>query len=63
MATIAFVLSIVIGAIHIWLDRTAFNIGLGGTGEIVAIVAIWFLQRRDVQRLYRPPVAELEAAA
>jgi branched-chain amino acid transport system permease protein len=63
MATIAFALAIVIGAIHIWLDRTAFNIGLWGAGEVVAIVAIWFLQRRQVQQLYRPRLAELEAAA
>jgi hypothetical protein len=63
MATIAFALAIVIGAIHIWLDRTAFNIGLWGAGEIIAIVAIWFLQRRHVQQLYRPRLGELEAAA
>jgi hypothetical protein len=63
MATVAFALSIVIGAIHIWLDRTPFNIGLWGGGEAAAIVALWFLQRRHVQQLYRPLLGELEAAA
>ena len=63
MATVAFALSIAVGAIHIWLDRTAFNIGLWGGGEVVAIVTLWFLQRRSVQQLYRPQIGELEAAA
>jgi hypothetical protein len=63
MATIAFALSIVVGAIHIWADRTAFNISLWGAGGAVAIVSLWFLQRRYVQQLYRPKLTELEVAA
>jgi len=53
VATVAFALSIPIGAVHIWPDRTAPNIGLWGGDIAIAIVAILFLQRRDVQRLYQ----------
>jgi branched-chain amino acid transport system permease protein len=52
MATVAYALSIPLAAIHIWLDPTPGNIAMLGAGIVIAIVAIGFLQRRDVQRLY-----------
>jgi uncharacterized membrane protein (DUF2068 family) len=62
MATAAFALSIPLAAIHIWLDRTAGNVALRGAGIAIAIVAIWFLQRRDVQGLYQPRLGKPEVA-
>ena len=53
IATVAFALSIPVGALHIWLDRTLPNIALWGGAIAIAIVAILFLQREDVQALYR----------
>jgi uncharacterized membrane protein (DUF2068 family) len=53
IATVAFALSIPIGALHIWLDRTLPNVALWGGAIAIAIVAVLFLERRDVRRLYR----------
>jgi branched-chain amino acid transport system permease protein len=53
IATVAFALSIPVGALHIWLDRTLPNVALWGGLVAIAIVAVLFLQRLDVQRLYR----------
>ncbi len=63
MATVAFGLSIPLAAVHIWLDHTPGNIAMWGGGIVVAIVAIWFLQRRDVQRLYQSRLGQPEVAA
>ena len=53
MATAAFALSIPIAALHIWLDRTFPNVAQWGGNIAIAIVAILFLQRCKVQRLYQ----------
>jgi len=63
IATLAFALSIPIAALHIWLDRTQFNIALWGACIVIAIVAIAFLRRRRVQQLYAPRLGEQEALA
>jgi branched-chain amino acid transport system permease protein len=63
MATAAFGFSIPLAAFQIWLDPTTGNIALRGAGIVIAIVALWFLQRRDVQRLYQPRLGQPEAAA
>jgi len=52
IATVAFALSIPIAALHIWLDRALPNVAPWGGDIAIAIVAILFLQRRQVQRLY-----------
>jgi branched-chain amino acid transport system permease protein len=62
IATVAFSLSIPIAALHIWLDRALPNVALGGGEIAIAIVAILFLQRRQVRRLYRG-LSDKEAAA
>ena len=63
MATVAFALSVPLAVFHAWLDRTAGNVALRGVGIVIAIAAIWFLQRRDVQQLYQPRLAQPEIAA
>src|SRR6185437_8458912 len=63
MATLAFGLSIPLAALHIWLDRTTGNIVMKGAGIAIAIVAIWFLQRRGVRQLYQSRVGQPQAAA
>jgi branched-chain amino acid transport system permease protein len=63
MATLAFTLSIPLAILHVWIDRSAGNEALRGTGIVIAIVAIWLLQRRDVQRLYRSRLGQPEVAA
>jgi branched-chain amino acid transport system permease protein len=62
MATVAYALSIPLAAIHIWQDRTPGNIAMRAIGIAIAIVAIWFLQRRNVQRLYHAPLGAPEIA-
>jgi branched-chain amino acid transport system permease protein len=52
IARFAFALSIPVGALHIWLDRTLPNVVQWGGVIAIAIVAILFLQRRDVWRFY-----------
>jgi uncharacterized membrane protein (DUF2068 family) len=61
-ATLAFALSLPLAAIHIWLDRTPADVALRAAIIVIAIVAIFFLQRPDVRRLYQPR-REQEAAA
>jgi branched-chain amino acid transport system permease protein len=61
-ATLAFALSLPIAATSIWLDRTPTNVALRAAIIAIAIVAIFFLQRPDVRRLYQPR-REQEAAA
>jgi branched-chain amino acid transport system permease protein len=63
MATVGFGLSVPLALVHIWTDRTVGNIVLWGVGIVIAIVAIWFLQRRDTQRLYQPRLGHPEVAA
>jgi len=62
-ATIAFALSLPIAAASVWLDRTPANVALRAAIIAIAIVAIFFLQRPDVRRLYQPGRGEQEAAA
>jgi branched-chain amino acid transport system permease protein len=63
MATIGFVVSLPIAAAHMWLEPTPASLVAHGVVVVVALAAIWFLQRNDVARLYRPHLAEVEAAA
>jgi branched-chain amino acid transport system permease protein len=53
VATVAFALSILMAALHIWLDRAIPNIAQWGGEIAIAIVAVLFLRRRKVQRLYQ----------
>jgi uncharacterized membrane protein (DUF2068 family) len=53
MATVAFAVSIPIAALHIWLDRTFPNVAQWGCNIAIAIVAVLFLRRCKVQRLYQ----------
>ena len=62
VATVAFALSIPIAALHVWLDRTLPNVAQWGCDIAIAIVAVLFLQQRQVQRLYQGfPVKEAAA--
>jgi hypothetical protein len=53
MGTAAFALSIPIAALHILLDRTFLNVVQWSGNIAIAIVAVLFLQRCKVQRLYQ----------
>jgi branched-chain amino acid transport system permease protein len=63
MATVGFALSLPVSATYLWIERTPASMATHGVVIVVAIVAIWFLQRRSVQQLYRTRLAGLEAAA
>jgi branched-chain amino acid transport system permease protein len=62
LATVAFAMSTPTAALHLWLDRTLPNLAQWGGDLAIAIVAVLFLQRPQVQRLYRDLPSE-EAAA
>jgi branched-chain amino acid transport system permease protein len=53
IATVALTLSIPIAALRIWLDSALPNVAQQGGAIAIAIVAVWFLRQRHVQRLYR----------
>jgi branched-chain amino acid transport system permease protein len=53
IATVAFALSIPIAALHIWFDRALPNVAQWGGDIAIAIVAVLFLQRCQVRRLYQ----------
>jgi branched-chain amino acid transport system permease protein len=53
IARVAFALSIPIAALHIWLDRALPSVVQWSGVIAIAIVGVLFLQRRQVQRLYR----------
>jgi uncharacterized membrane protein (DUF2068 family) len=53
IATVAFALSIPIAALHLWFDRALPNVAQWGGDIAIAIVAVLFLQRRQVRRLYQ----------
>jgi hypothetical protein len=53
LATVAFAVSIPIAALEIWLDRALPNVAQWGGAIAIAIVAVGFLRRRQVRRLYQ----------
>jgi branched-chain amino acid transport system permease protein len=63
MATLAFGLSIPLAVLHVWLEGATGSGIVRGVVLAVAIAAIWFLQRRDVRRLYQSRLGQPEAAA
>ena len=52
IATLAFAGAIVLAATHIWLDRASQGFGVHSVMVVLALVAIWLLQNRDVKVLY-----------
>jgi branched-chain amino acid transport system permease protein len=52
IATLAFAGAIVLAATHIWLDRASQGLGVHSVMVVLALVAIWLLQNRDVKLLY-----------
>src|SRR4029077_14078436 len=54
LTTVAFAVSIPLSFFYIWMNHAAFNTALELTGIAVAVAAIWYLQNRNVKRLYQP---------
>ena len=53
VAALAFVSSIAFGAAHIWLDPAARGLGIHAVMIVIALLALWYLQHRDVKVLYK----------
>ncbi len=53
VAALAFVSSIAFGAAHIWLDPAARGLGIHTVMVVIALLALWYLQHRDVKVLYK----------
>jgi branched-chain amino acid transport system permease protein len=52
LATLSFAGAIVLAGTHIWLDRASQGLGVHSVMVVLALVAIWLLQTRDVRGLY-----------
>ncbi len=63
LATLAFVLSIPLDALHLSLEPAPASLGYRGLGIAVAVAAIVWFQLPSVRQLYRPRLAERRAAA
>ena len=53
LATVALGISIPLDFVIIWLSPSPLNLAMNGGGIVVAIAAIWYLQRAEVTGLYR----------
>jgi hypothetical protein len=53
VAAIAFISSIALGSTHIWLDPAARSLGVYAATIVIALLSLWYLQRRDVNVLYK----------
>jgi hypothetical protein len=53
VAALAFVSSIAFGAVHIWLDPAVRGLGIHAVMIVIALLALWYLQHRDVKVLYK----------
>jgi hypothetical protein len=58
LTTIAFALSIPLSFLYIWMDNSLLNIVLEAISITFAVVAIWYLQNPNVNRLYRPMIEQ-----
>jgi branched-chain amino acid transport system permease protein len=53
VASIAFVSSIALAGTHVWLDPAARSLGVHTVMIAIALLALWYLQHRDVKVLYK----------
>ena len=53
VAALAFVSAIAFSAAHIWLDAAARGLGIQAVMIVIALLALWYLQHRDVKVLYK----------
>jgi branched-chain amino acid transport system permease protein len=58
LTTAALAISIPLSLLYIWMDNSPLNIILEAIGIAFAIAAIWYLQNRNVKRLYRPMIEQ-----
>lgn len=54
-ATLGLALTIVLAATHMWFDATHYTLHI--TRIVIGVVAIWYLQNREVKQLYASPSA------
>ena len=55
VAALAFISTIALAATHIWLDPTAGSLGVHAVMIAFVLLALWYLQHRDVKVLYKGP--------